>query len=312
MRIAIVCVLAATLGCGSPDSVLIETAVTPKGAGALVVEPTQDTYLVGDTVRITATPTEGYTFVRYDGSIVSASAKTSVTLQRDMNITATFIGAEVSLTRLVEPEGSGSIAISPTGAVHMGETVKLTAKPAAGFEFVSWDGVDSEKASASLLLEDDAEVTARFAKIDNSVTLRIVNDLPRDGNWAQMNTLIRLRVGATEGDVQDSDSGELLTAGDSSCSPKSIAPGKSGVFDVAALKPDYFVYVQTGAWEYEPYFGSCWDLYLTSVHDCGGNCCTDKSATTQVTGHKKGVHTLTLSSLLPAKTWSDSPLCDEQ
>ena len=311
MRIILWTAIAATYACGEPGAVLVQTTVTPEGAGSVVVTPEQETYAVGDRVTIAAKPAEGFTFVRYDGSLVSATATTSVTLSHDLDVQATFVGEVVGLSLSVDPPSSGTITVAPTGDVHRGDEVKLTAKPASGYAFVRWSGgVEGEKTSATLVVDEETEVVATFVRTDAPITLQVVNDLPRDGDWAQMNTLVRLRLGDSEFTARDNEAGELLTAGESSCEPTSVAPGRTQAFDVTAFKPDYFVYVQTGAWEYDPFFSSCWDLYFTSIHDCGGDCCTDKSATTQITGHTSGARVVKLSSMLPAKTWEGSPLCE--
>ncbi|MBC7792544.1 MAG: hypothetical protein H7Z43_02465 [Clostridia bacterium] len=290
----------------------VRTTVTPAESGTVVLDPQLESYTVGDTVRVTATPTDGYTFVRYGGSIVSATASTTITLTQAMTIDATFQGAKVELTRTIDPEGSGSISVTPSGEVHRGDTLKLTAKPASGYTFLNWEDAKLVKGSRTLVLADDTEVIAHFEKTDASATLQIVNDLPSDGDWAQMNTLVRLRVGSPDGDVENDDDGEMLTAGESSCEPTSVAPGRSRSFEVSALKPDYVIYAQTGLWEYDPFFSSCWDLYITSIHGCDGSCCTSKAATTKVTGHRSGTRVVKLSSFLPNETWEGSGLCEAQ
>jgi hypothetical protein len=192
--------------------------------------------------------------------------------------------------------------------------VKLTAKAAAGYTLQSWSGdVTSTAPTISLTLAGDTAIQASFTRGTGSAMLAIVNDLPgtNDGtdDWSQLNTLVRMRAGTTLEGIRDAGEGELLTDGTSSCAPTSVAVGSTKSFDVSTVAPEYFIYVETGSWEYDPFFGGCWDLYLTEVYGCGGDCCTEKSATMQVTGHASGTKTVRLSELLPAKTWQGSSLC---
>ena len=223
---------------------------------------------------------------------------------------------EATLTYTVLPAGAGTITVSPKKTTyHVGDAVKLTAKAAAGYTLQGWSGdiAASTAPTVSFALAGDTDVQATFTRGTGSVMLEIINDLPGtvegSDDWSQMNTLIRMRAGSTLAGVRDAGEGELLTDGTSSCTPGSISVGSRRSFDVSALAPNYFIYVQTGAWEYDPFFGGCWDLYLTEVYGCGGSCCTAKSATKQISGHTSGTKTVRLSELLPPKTWQGSSLC---
>ena len=208
----------------------------------------------------------------------------------------------------VSPAGAGSVAFVPDRPAYAaGDTVLLRAQPSSGNDFVRFSGgVSSTAAETSVTIDGDLTLTAVFtpASEGGNATLEIVNDLPggKDsaGNWSRLNTLVRLTAGDTE----------LLTGGDASCEPKVVGVGTSRTFDVGTLAPDYELTVQAGSWEYDPFFSGCWDLYFTAVHDCGGDCCAMKQASTQIKGHS-GKKTVRLSSLLPAKTWVGSAMCGD-
>ena len=215
--------------------------------------------------------------------------------------------ASYRILAFVSPQGSGSVTLVPDQPAYAaGDHVLLRAQPASGNTFVRYSGgVSGDAAETRVVVDGDITLTAQFEAAseptESGRLLEIVNDLPggkdADGNWSRLNTLVRLVVDGTE----------LLTEGDSSCDPTSIAVGSSRTFEVA--EPDYELAVQTGAWEYDPFFSGCWDLYLTAVHDCGGGCCAMKQASTRVTGHD-GVRKVRLSTLLPPRTWEGSTLCD--
>ena len=323
MRLILVAVVLTACGTGATtdnvdDSGLtLTTHVSPGDAGQVTLDPDKDVYDTGEVVHVTATPADGYSFVRFSGGAVSTASDVTVTMSHAVELTATFTGAEVSLTQTVTPTGSGTVTLSPQKTTyHVGDVVKLTAKAATGYTFSGWTGdVTSTASAVSVTLTGDTSAEATFTKgaTGSGISLTIVNDLPgtKDGDddWSQMNTVVRVRAGPTLEAVQDEGEGELLTDGTSSCAPGSIAVGTNRSFDVSAVAPNYFIYVQTGSWEYDPFFSGCWDLYLTEVYDCGGNCCAEKSATMQITGHASGTKTVRLSTLLPPQTWEGSPLC---
>ncbi|HSI03954.1 MAG: hypothetical protein ACAI38_11220 [Myxococcota bacterium] len=214
--------------------------------------------------------------------------------------------ASYRILAFVSPTGSGSVAFVPDRPAYAaGDHVLLRAQPSNGNAFVRYSGgLSSDNAETNVVIDGDLTLTAQFGpegdEPSDAAMLEIINDLPggkdADGNWSRMNTLVRLTIDATE----------LLTEGDASCDPTSIAVGGTRTFEVDG--PDYDLTVQTGAWEYDPFFTGCWDLYLTAVHDCGGGCCEMKRASTRVTSHT-GKKTVRLSSLLPAKTWEGSAMC---
>jgi len=318
MRVMVVAVALAACGAGATvdsSGLTLTTHVTPSNGGELTIDPQKDEYDEGETVRVSATPADGFSFSRFSGGASSTATEVTVTMSHAVDLTATFLGAEVTLTHAVTPTGGGTVTASPQKTTyHIGDVVKLTAKPASGFTLNNWSGdATGTTATVSLTLSADTSVIANFERGTGSATLEIVNDLPgaKDGDddWSQMNTVVRVRAGPSLEEVRDAGGGELLTDGTSSCAPASIGVGTSRSFDVGALAPDYFIYVQTGAWEYDPFFSGCWDLYLTQVYDCGGSCCADKSATLQVSGHTGGKKSVRLSTLLPPKTWEGSPLC---
>jgi len=219
-------------------------------------------------------------------------------------------GEGYRITAFVSPSGAGTVAFVPEQPTYdAGERVLLRAQPSTGKSFVRYSGgVSSTVAETTVVVNGDLELTAQFADTvetapPGDATLEMVNDLPggkdADGDWSRLNTLVRVRV----------DGKDLLTSGESSCEPETIATGRSRTFDVHDAAPDYDVDVQTGSWEYDPFFSGCWDLYFTAVHDCGGGCCASKAASTRVTEHTGGTRTLRLSTLLPPRTWEGSELC---
>ncbi len=114
--------------------------VDPPGGGSVSLDPVGGTYDAGTIVKVSATAETGWKFVGWsDGASGSANPLT-VTMTKNMEITATFeeIPAE-KLTLTVVVDGKGSV--TPNGGKYdSGTKVTLTAMPEEGWEFVNWSG----------------------------------------------------------------------------------------------------------------------------------------------------------------------------
>ena len=126
---------------GSPAEYSVSTSVV--GSGSVSRSPDQATYLDGSVVTLTAAPAAGWEFVGWEGDVTSSANPLDVTVASDMNVTARFVElsgpAEYSVSTSVV--GSGSVSRSPDQATYLdGSVVTLTAAPAAGWEFVGWEG----------------------------------------------------------------------------------------------------------------------------------------------------------------------------
>jgi len=64
--------------------------VNTSGSGSVTKSPDQATYHYGDVVQLTATPATGWEFVAWSGKTSGTSAETSITIQEDATVTATF------------------------------------------------------------------------------------------------------------------------------------------------------------------------------------------------------------------------------
>ncbi len=106
-------------GGGLPGGVVTLTVtVTPPGAGTLTLSPQRDSYMVGDTVSITATAGNGYQFDRFEGDVSGTGNPLVVTLAGNTSVNAVFVQ-----TGTVRPEVSerakvltDEIALTVTGA----------------------------------------------------------------------------------------------------------------------------------------------------------------------------------------------------
>ncbi len=116
------------------------------------------------TALLTAAPAAGYRFDRWSGDVSGNVTSTTITVNANKNIIATFIKI-YKLTASVSPAGVG--AISPaSGTYDEGTNVAVTAVPAAGYRFDRWSN-DATGTNASIIVNMNAEknLTAHFVPV---------------------------------------------------------------------------------------------------------------------------------------------------
>jgi uncharacterized repeat protein (TIGR02543 family) len=136
------------------------TAMASPTAGG-TVSPGSGTYDVGANVTLTASPAAGYRFDRWSGDVSGNFTTANVTMNADKIVTANFIKT-YTLTISVDPAEGGTV--SPvSGTYDEGESVTLTATPAAGYRFDHWSGDASGNTdSITVTMDADMDITANF------------------------------------------------------------------------------------------------------------------------------------------------------
>ena len=144
----------------------LDLAVSPESGGTVTGA---GTYAAGNTVSITATPNDGYTFAGWTdgaGNTVSTEASFDYTMSEgDTTLTANFDAVTYTLDLAVNPEGSGTVTGSGTYAA--GETASITATPNDGYTFAGWtDGAGNTVSTSATfdytMPEGDTTLTANF------------------------------------------------------------------------------------------------------------------------------------------------------
>ena len=140
------------------------------GSGTTSPIPGAHVYDEGTIVDITAIPVAGWEFTRWEGDLTGAVNPTYIILEADMTITAVF-------TEVVIPPTEHSVAISVIGqgttspaagshAVVEGNSITITAIPAAGWAFTRWEGyISSTLNPVSFDVLQDVTITAVFTVI---------------------------------------------------------------------------------------------------------------------------------------------------
>lgn len=143
------------------------------GQGSISLNPAGGTYNEGTTVTATAIPAAGWQFDGWSGDASGTSTSTSITMDGNKNITATFSLAPVQYDLATNTVGQGNISLSPAGGTYAeGTTVSANAKPADGWQFDGWSGDASGTDTAiSILMDRNKSITATFSQIAGQFTL---------------------------------------------------------------------------------------------------------------------------------------------
>ena len=142
------------------------TVVQPAG-GTVSASATSAT--AGTTVKLTATPSEGYTldYFTLDGERINGD--TFIMPARNVEVSAVFTANAYSIT-VVQPTG-GTVSASATSATA-GTTVKLTATPAEGYT-LDYFTLDGERINGDTFIMParNVEVSAVFTANAYSITV---------------------------------------------------------------------------------------------------------------------------------------------
>ena len=120
-------------------------------------------YLEGTDATITATPAEGYHFVRWSDGVIDATRTFTVTT--DITLTAEFA---INVYNVTLSAVNGTV--TGAGEYNHGTEVTLTATPNEGYRFVKWSDGDTN-ATRTITVTADVTLIAEFAINVYTVTL---------------------------------------------------------------------------------------------------------------------------------------------
>ncbi len=143
------------------------------GGGSLTANPDLAEYVEGSTVTLNATANEYNEFTGWSGTDddSSMSLVTSVLMNSDRTVTASFVQNQFELTVNVGEHGSADTA---TGMYSGGAEVTITVVPETGYRVKSWSGTsdDTSLANSNIVVVDSAKtVSVDFELIPCVLTL---------------------------------------------------------------------------------------------------------------------------------------------
>ena len=154
----------------SPKSMSVSVGIEPSGAGS--VSPSAVKGKEGDTVTVTATPSDGYSFDHWNiNDTEYRNNPQSVKLQKDMTIEAVFVQKTYSIIPTVTPSGAGSVSPSAVKG-NSGASVEITATAAEGYEFSKWviGGSDQTANPVNVTVEEGLTIQAVFTQKTYTIT----------------------------------------------------------------------------------------------------------------------------------------------
>ena len=159
---------------GGEEQTQYTLTVTVVGAGSVSKSPDQVSYTYGTVVTLNATASVGWTFAGWSGDAFGTVNPTSVTMNADKSVTATFTQNQYTLT--VTVIGSGSVSKSPSQATYTwGTNVTLNATAGVGWTFAGWSVDVSGSANPTTVnMTGNKAVTATFTQDQYTLTVTVI------------------------------------------------------------------------------------------------------------------------------------------
>ncbi|UCG51805.1 MAG: T9SS type A sorting domain-containing protein, partial [Candidatus Latescibacterota bacterium] len=195
-------------GSENPDTIVVasDTTVTATfirtytvatnvvGNGSVTKTPDQATYLLGDTVVVTAVPDSAWVFDGWSDGLTGSENPDTIVVTSDTTVIATFVRTYAVITNVV---GNGSVTKAPDQAAYLlGDTVIVTALPDSAWVFNSWsDGLTGTDNPDTIVVASDTTVTATFVPQTYAVTTNVVGNgsvtkIPDQGTYAFGDTVV--------------------------------------------------------------------------------------------------------------------------
>jgi len=149
------------------EAIPIYTLTVNKVGNGTVTPATGTTYASGAVVPLTATPAAGYTFTGWSGDLGGATSPTTLIMNADKAVTATFAAnsyANPSYILTYTPGTHGTITGTTPQTVGYGASgTPVTAVPNAGYHFVSWSDGSTVNPRTDRNVTANKAVIATFA-----------------------------------------------------------------------------------------------------------------------------------------------------
>ena len=148
------------------ETPLVYYILTINKVGNGTVTPASgNTYLSGTIVNIEAKPDTGWQFKNWSEDLSSTSNKTTITMNSNKTITATFtIIPSYILT--INKVGNGTITPASGSSYPTNTIVNIEARPDNGWQFKNWSGdFSSTTNKTTITMNSNKTITATFTPI---------------------------------------------------------------------------------------------------------------------------------------------------
>jgi uncharacterized repeat protein (TIGR02543 family) len=150
--------------------------ITIVGSGGVDKVPDQPTYSSGAMVQLTATAAPGWSFEGWSGDLSGSSNPTSITMDEDKTVMATFLQDVYTLTVTMDPVVGGSLVSAvPSPPYHYGDVVSVTVSANQGYSFSHWSGDASGSSSVTTVtMHGDRTAVAHFTQDMYTLSVNII------------------------------------------------------------------------------------------------------------------------------------------
>ena len=138
-----------------------------------IVSSEGGTYEEGTEVTITATPNEGYSFVKW-GDIEDTSNEITVLVSSNTTVVAIF-QVITQFTVTISASEGGTVS-SNGGTFIEGDELSVEASPNTGYEFLRWEEVDISTSSLTITVSSNISLTAIFSALPNETNSSNLTD----------------------------------------------------------------------------------------------------------------------------------------
>jgi len=145
------------------------------GHGTTVPVPGVHIYTNDVGVCLEAFPDAGWEFDAWSGDITTVDNPTTITIDGNKSVTATFTQIEYTIITSTSGTGSGAIEVTPVGPYYYNDEVTLSANADAGSMFTGWyEDLTGTTNPETHIITSNIEVTAEFTLIEYTLTINIV------------------------------------------------------------------------------------------------------------------------------------------
>ena len=165
------------LSCGTENKPIYNFTATASPEEGGTITPSFGQYEEGKSLEVTASPTYGWEFVRWEGDLVQSTNPKRITINKEYNVIGVFERAEFPLTIAIEGEGEvkQEVLSTPKTMDYTFETVvQLTPIPSDGWRFVEWNGdIRSSDEVVTVKIDGETNVIATFERLKFPLSISI-------------------------------------------------------------------------------------------------------------------------------------------